>query len=177
MFTAIKRRFQDARTIKVLLTAAEKHANKAGHKQPAAEHLVLAALDLPDGTARRTFERLQRDPMLFQSAIEQQYQDALRQVGVELSTATNLDELATPIPPTNGLFRAQPSAQALMQELANEVMRNSHAADSTMPLVGAHVLLSDTAAQFGVVARALQTMGIDRTSLAKAASQELQSWR
>ena len=169
MFNALKRRFQDARTINTLLTCAEKYANEAGQKWPAAEHVVLAALDLPDGTARRTFERLRCDPTAFKAAIEQQYRDALQHVGIELPVETPLDESAPPIPSAKGVFKAQPSAQALMKVLAHEVMR-----DATTPLLGAHVILSATAAQFGVVIRALKTMGIDRVSLANAACAELQ---
>ncbi len=170
MFNTIKRRFQDARTVKALLTSAEKYANEAGQKQPAAEHLVLAALDLPDGTARRTFERLQCDPTAFKTAIEQQYRDALHQVGIELPVETTMDALAAPPAYPKGLFQAQPSAQALMKVLAHDVMR-----DATTPLLGAHVILSATKAQFGVVIRAVKTMGIDRVSLANAACAELQS--
>ncbi|MGZ8476106.1 MAG: Clp protease N-terminal domain-containing protein, partial [Candidatus Limnocylindria bacterium] len=46
------------RTIKKLLTDAEVEARAMGEAEPGAEHLLLAALDLPDGSARRAFERL-----------------------------------------------------------------------------------------------------------------------
>ncbi len=65
------------RTIKKLLTDAEVEARAMGEAEPGAEHLLLAALELPDGTARRAFERLDVDPTRLRSAIVDQQAEAL----------------------------------------------------------------------------------------------------
>jgi ATP-dependent Clp protease ATP-binding subunit ClpA len=66
----IKTRFSDMRMIRTLLEGAEAEAGRAGESMPGAEHLLLAALDLPDGTARRAFERVGADPSALRQAIE-----------------------------------------------------------------------------------------------------------
>jgi hypothetical protein len=53
---------RDMRTIKTLMTGAEAEALEAGESVPGAEHLLLSALALPDGSARRAFERVGADP-------------------------------------------------------------------------------------------------------------------
>jgi ClpA/ClpB-like protein len=50
---------------------------------PGAEHLLLAALELPDGTARRAFERVGADPNALRQAIEEQHAEALCAVGID----------------------------------------------------------------------------------------------
>lgn len=69
-------------TVKSLCLGAEKHANAHGQKEPGAEYFVLAALELPDGTARKTFESVHVDAEAFRAAITQQYQDALQNGGI-----------------------------------------------------------------------------------------------
>ena len=63
---------RDARTIKQLLEGAEAEATRAGEPQPGAEHLLLAALDLPDGSARRAFAAAGADPDALRDAIAAQ---------------------------------------------------------------------------------------------------------
>lgn len=159
MFSSIKRRLGDMATIKALCTAAEQHANAEGQQQPGAEHFILAALALPDGTAAAAFRRLQADPAAFRSAIESQYAQALCGVGVSLE-----GELppAAPVAAGAGPYRAGASGQALMQALAAQDKGGK-------PLIGAHVLLAACSAQHGVTARALHSMGIAPAALAEAA--------
>ncbi|WP_334190679.1 Clp protease N-terminal domain-containing protein [Noviherbaspirillum sp.] len=166
MFAKIKQRFQDMHTIKTLCASAEKHANADGQKEPGAEHFVLAALELPDGTARKAFERMQTDPDDYRAAIARQYDDALRHVGIEIPE-DHADGGAA-IPAGAGIYKAQPSAQALMQQLANR-----QKADAGEPLLGAHVLLAVTAARHGVALRAFRAMGIQPAALADAAAAEI----
>jgi hypothetical protein len=52
MFDRLRHRLRGVGTLKTLCEAAEQHARRAGQDQPGAEHFVLAALDLPDGSAR-----------------------------------------------------------------------------------------------------------------------------
>lgn len=170
MFTRIRQRFQDMHTIKVLCQSAERHANADGQKEPGAEHFVLAALELPDGTARKAFERMQSDPDNYHEAIARQYDNALRNIGIEV-TPDAVGSDATPLPAGKGVYHAQPSAQALMQQLA---ARNK--GDAGKPLLGAHVLLAATAARHGVTLRAFQAMGIEPAALADAAAAEIDAF-
>ncbi len=168
MFNKIKRRFRDMSTIKALCVGAEKHANAEGHKEPGSEHFVLAALELPDGTARKAFERINIDPNNYRTAITRQYEDALRNIGIELPRGGAVSDNAVTVPSGTGVYNAQSSAQVLMQHLANQ-----QKTDSSTPLLGAHVILAVTAAQYGVAVRALRAMGVDPATLAEAARAEI----
>jgi ATP-dependent Clp protease ATP-binding subunit ClpA len=172
MFRKIKQRFRDMGTIKSLCLGAEKHANANGQKEPGAEHFLLTALELPDGTARKAFERVHVDPNGFRAAIIQQYQDALRNVGIESPQHSAINDEIVPMLSSTGMYKAQPSAQALMQQLV--IQRKS---DPSVPLLGAHVIIAVTSAQYGVAARALRAMGIDLKNLTEAATAEIDSIR
>lgn len=162
MFKRIRHHLQSARTLKQLCTSAEKHARTQGHRAPGAEHFLLAALDLPDGSAQRAFKRLGADPRAVPAAIEQQYRDALQ--GLALGAA-----LPAAAPTTAGhprLYPAQPSAQELMQALARS--RRAQAG----PLCGAHVVALVADMPQGVAARTLRAMQVDAAKLASAARAE-----
>lgn len=173
MFKAIKQRFRDVGTINALCMGAEKLANAEGQKEPGAEHLVLMALELPDGTARKAFNRIQADPDGFRAAITRQYEDALRNVGVALPPDERALDAATPVPSGKGLYKVQASAQALMQTMIYEIKVKEQKANPAGPLLGAHVLLAATYAQYGVAVRAFRAMGIDPKKLAQAAREEI----
>lgn len=177
MFKTIRQRFRDMGTIKALCFEAEKLANAEGQKEPGVEHFVLSALALPDGTARKAFLRIHADPDNFRAAIAKQYKDALQNMGIALPHDAEISGEATPIPTSKGPYKAQPSAQALMQTLTREIMVREQKADSTAPLLSAHVVLAATSAQYGVAARALRAMGIDPASLADAAKMEIAAYR
>ncbi|MFM9433874.1 ATP-dependent Clp protease ATP-binding subunit ClpA [Janthinobacterium sp. CG_23.3] len=167
MFDAIKKRFRDMGTIKALCQGAERHANLAGQKEPGAEHFVLAALDLPDGSARGVFERLRADPDGYRAAIAQQYEDALRNVGIAVPQgAAGFGAAAAPATSAT-IYSGQPSAQALMKRLAGQEKNGA-------PLLGAHVILAVADSQYGVAARALQAMGLAPAQLAQAAQAQLE---
>ena len=130
MFRQLQHRFQSMRTLSRLCTGAEAHARASGQAAPGAEHFLLAAIDLPDGSARRALESVGVAPAAVRDAIEQQYRDALRSVGLD-ATLPQAPALAPPAP---GLYRAQPSGQEVMQTLARS--RKSQGG----PLLGAHVV-------------------------------------
>ena len=165
MFASIKRRIREIQTIGTLCKAAEKHARASGQQQPGAEHFMLAALELPDGSARRVFERVGADPQEFGKAIEQQYRDALHAVGLDLP-ALDEPEQAQAFAEASGVYRAQPSGQAVMQRMAEQ--RTSGA-----PLSGAHVVLAVASSEHGVAPRALRSMGVNREHLLSAARAEI----
>ncbi|AMC36828.1 Clp protease N-terminal domain-containing protein [Janthinobacterium sp. B9-8] len=166
MLGKIKQKICDMGTVKTLCLEAEKYANANGQKEPGAEHFFLAALALPDGTARKAFERIHIDPNGFQAAINQQYQDALRNVGIEPHFAFSQDTVA--VLPSTGVYKAQFSAQSLMQELARQ-----RKAEPGMPLLSAHVIMALGSAQYGIAMRALKVMGVDMQMLIESAAAEI----
>lgn len=173
MFNSIKQRFQDMRTITALCTRAEKIANEDGQTLPGAEHFILSALELPDGTACKVFERIQTDPTGFRIAIKQQYDDALQSIGIKLPPDTMNSVVAIPVTSGAGLYKTQPSAQALMQILTKEIMINERKKNPESQLLGAHVILAATVAKYSVTMRAFRAMGIDSTKLAEASRSEI----
>jgi ATP-dependent Clp protease ATP-binding subunit ClpA len=166
MFGRIKQRMQDMGTVKALCLAAEKHAHEDGQNEPGAEHFMLAALDLPDGSARRVLGKLGVEPDRLRDAIARQHADALSSVGFDPSLLAALNADA-PVPAElkPGVYRASASGQALMQALAR---REGVAADA--PMTGAHVLSVIAAMKHGIAARALRMLGIDPVALAAAAA-------
>lgn len=172
MLRMLKQRINDIRTIKNLCLNAERHANAEDLKAPGLEHFVLAALDLPDGTARKAFQRLGVDPDAFRSAIAGQYEIALRGIGID---ATHLDSMhgsAAGISPDKGLYQSQPQVQAFMQRLAGR--RKTDAGEA---LLGADVIEAIATFQYGVASRAFAAMGINREALMEAARNEAISTR
>ncbi|MBB6467820.1 ATP-dependent Clp protease ATP-binding subunit ClpA [Aminobacter lissarensis] len=163
MFSRIKARFNDMSTIKSLCEAAEAYALQDQQREPGAEHFLLAALDLPDGTARLTFERIRADPEALKPAIARQYGDALAAIGLDVGAAASAGY--APLAARPGPFNASASGQEIMQQLAAE--RKAHG-----PLLGAHVVATIASMQHGVAARALRAMGVDAGML-KAAAEEI----
>ncbi|KQW87086.1 hypothetical protein ASC94_27060 [Massilia sp. Root418] len=151
-------------TIKALCEGAEEQARKAGQEQPGAEHYVLSALALEDGSARRVFGRLGKDAEAYRAALARQHSEALRKLGIDAGGA------GEPLPvagEASGLFDSQPSGQALMQALP-ELAKQSQA-----PLRGAHVLLAAAGMQHSLAARALRAMDVELEALVQAADEEL----
>lgn len=161
----LPRAIQDMRTIKTLLTAAEAEAQRAGDSLPGPEHLLLAAFDLPDGTARQAFERAGADPAGFRAAVDAAHRQALQDIGVQVAGASGpLPEAAPP----GGLYRLTAPGQEVFQaavQLAKDGRRS--------PLRGAHVVAAVGGQERGTVARALQNLGVDRGALTAAAGEVL----
>jgi ATP-dependent Clp protease ATP-binding subunit ClpA len=159
------KRFRDMRTIRTLLEGAEAEAGRAGESVPGAEHLLLAALDLPDGTARRAFERVGADPSALRQAIEEQHVEALRAVGIHADAGA---EGAVSIARhTKGVYRSSGSAQSAFQA-AGKLARETRS-----QLVGAHVVLAIAGMEHGTAIRAVRSLGIDIDALAAAARDEV----
>ena len=161
-----RRPFRDMRTMKALFDSAEASALQAGEPKPGAEYLVLAALDLPDGSARRAFERIGANPDQFRSAIAGQHAAALRAVGIE-SIDDSLDgQIPAPSPP-RGPLRTAPSAQKVFRKVVKLVRKEKS------ELYGAYIVLVAAQAEHGTTARALRHMGVDPEALGAAARTEL----
>lgn len=155
-------------TVTTLLRGAEAHARAAGDDLPGAEHLLLSALDLDDGSARRAFERIGADPDRFGDAIALQHAGGLRTIGVEVPTEVLPEPAdAAGIAAPTGVYRCAPSGQVAFQE-AVELQKTSR----SRRLLGAHVVAAVARMEHGTAARALWAMGVDRDSLASAARSE-----
>jgi ATP-dependent Clp protease ATP-binding subunit ClpA len=170
MFQRIRRRFKDMGTLKVLCEGAERHALQDGQQEPGAEHFLLAALDLPDGAARRTFARLAADPDRLREAIAQQHGDALRGIGIDPSLVALMEEGGAPPQAARAIYSTKPSGQAVIHELAAQ---REH--DKDAPLSGAHVVLAVASVRQGASVRALARLGIGLDAIGAAARDELQS--
>jgi hypothetical protein len=156
------RRVRDARTLSTLLRAAERHAHDLGDAPPGTEHLLLAALDLPDGSARRAFARVGADPDGLRAAVVRGHDDALRAIGLEPPDEASLgaDRPARP-----RLYRATPAVTLAVHATAP-------LAKADGGLQSAHVVVTVAEQEHGTAARALRAMGVDRLALAAAARAE-----
>lgn len=168
----LKNPVRDIRTIKQLLTGAEAEARQMGDTLPGAEHLLLSALALADGSARRVFERLGAGADGIRSAIVAHHAEALQTVGVEPIDAAALLPTPDAVDPPTGAFRSSASAQGVFQEAVKVAKR-----DKASRLVGAHVVVAVAQMEHGTAAEALRGMGIDRHALAAAAWSELGAGR
>ncbi|MEI3856126.1 MULTISPECIES: Clp protease N-terminal domain-containing protein [Ensifer] len=157
MFQGIKSKLNDMSTVKLLCERAEAHALLDQQREPGAEHFLLAALDLPDGTARLAFEKAGLAPDALRGAIERQYVDALRSIGLKANMPAD-----TPMSASPGIYQAASSGREIMQALA--ATRRDHG-----PLLGAHVVGIVAGMSHGVAARALRAMGADPSTLKSAA--------
>ena len=156
------------RAIKQLLTDAEREARSMGDAEPGAEHLLLAAIDLPDGTAGRVLAGFDVDADRLRQAIVDHHAAALASVGID---APDL-RTASPIEPANGSgpYRSTASAREAFQAAAAMARRDR-------ALLGAHVVAAVAEMEHGTTAGVLRTLGIDRTALAAASREAIAAAR
>jgi len=169
MFKRIKLRIQDMKTISKLISGADKQANVRGEEEPGAEHYLLSALDLPEGSAKRVFERIGIDPNKLNDAIGKQYSEALKAIGID---ADSIDFEAEPMKTERMFHNSKPSGQAVMKELYALKKK-----DKKKPLLGAHVIGVVASMEHGVAARALREMGVEQAAITKAVNDELESFQ
>jgi ATP-dependent Clp protease ATP-binding subunit ClpA len=158
----------DMRTIKHLLTDAERIAREMGEEEPAAEHLLLSAVGLPDGSAGRALASQGVDADAIRTALRNEQADALVAAGVAREVA---EAAADPAPLGAAgaplIYAASPSAQEAFQA-AGKLARTAK-----QRLAGAHVVIAVAELERGTVARVLDRLGVDRRQLAEAARAEL----
>jgi ATP-dependent Clp protease ATP-binding subunit ClpA len=163
-----KRALDDMRTIKQLLTEAERISRELGEAEPGAEHMLLSAIALPDGTAGHALGRLGVDADRIRAALVDEQADALVAVGVPREQA---ETLAVPTPLGDAdrplLYGAGPTAREVFKA-ASDLARGAK-----QRLVGAHVVLAIAGVERGTVARLLDRLGLDRGAVADAARAEL----
>lgn len=166
LIDTIKQRLADMKTISKLCLGAERHANQQGEEKPGAEHFMLAALDLPDGSARNVFSRLNIDPQTMAEAIKQQHVDALNRLGIEPEVVEAAYDTVPEVTPKVALYDTTASGQALMQKLYQRNKKSKEA------LIGAHVLDVVAAMDYGIAPRVLQVMGVETKALKQAIAAE-----
>lgn len=156
----------DIATMNVLLPAAERLAHEQGEREPAAEHLLLAALDLPDGGARRAFAAVGIDADELGGAVAAVHAEALSSVGVVVDAAALEAALPGATEP-RGAYRSSPGAQQLFQRATalSKALKQ--------PLTSTDVLLAATELEQGPLPRAFDRLGVTREQLAAAARDEL----
>jgi len=161
----------DIRTMNALFPGAELEARRVGQKVPGAEHLVLAALELPEGSARRSFESVGADPGAFQAAIVAQRDAALRDAARRAARSEPGDEESdedTPAPAQILMpVRTSPTAQAVFKEVVDLVRKEK------APFYGAYIVMVAAGIEQGTTARALRSMGVDLAALADATRAEI----
>lgn len=149
-----------------LFTTAEAEAARLGVSKPGAEYLVLSALQLPEESGRRSFERVGADPDDFSVALISQHNDALRAVGIE-PTDVVLDQALAEPAPSRRPVRYAASGRALFQEVVQLVR------EEKSQIYGAYIVLVAAQIDHGTTPRTLQRMSVDRHELATAARAEL----
>lgn len=168
MFKRLKLRIRDTRTISKLIPGADKQALLMGETSPGAEHFMLSAFELSDNTARNIFKRMNKTPEDFKTAIQTQYNNALAELGINITVdAGQLEAVAEPV----SLNKSKASGK--------ELMKNLHAlkkADKDRPLLGAHVVKVIAGMEHGVAIRALRVLGIEKAALLQAAEAELNAY-
>jgi hypothetical protein len=160
MLGYFRRRLQDVATIRRLCESAETHALADGQTQPGAEHFLLAALDLPDGSARRVFEELAADPAAIKAAIAKQYAEPLAALGLGEDALARVVEQRQAAR-ANVIYDAAASGQEVMQTLTANRAEGG--------LTGAAVVKAVASIPHGVAARALRVMGLEPDAVRRTA--------
>lgn len=150
----------DARTIRALLEGAERESAAMGEPDPGAEHVLISAALLPDGTAARALSALGIDADALRAAVQGVHSDALGGISVTVPVA----------PRTRGAMRSQDSVRELLKATASE-----RSAQGSRRFFGAHVLLGVTDLEGGTALLALERLGVSPAQLRTAAEAALSS--
>ena len=164
MIQWFRTRNQSIRIVTQVLRAAERESQRDGRQEPAAEDLVLAALELPDGTAQRALATVGCDAEGLRNALAAQHANALSTTGISGDVP---DNAVPPLAAPRGVYRSAGSAQELFQE----VTRRQRQAGS--PLTSAWFLLVGAERVKGPLARALAELDLSRTDVVRAAKAEI----
>lgn len=147
----------DIQLITELLNRAEQEALSLGEAAPAAEHLLLAAVSLPDRSAATALGHGADD---VRTAIEALHSQSLASVGI--TPPSRLDAPATaPL-----VYDSTPTARDVFQRA------RLLAKKSPTGLRTAHVLLAVLEQRHGTAARVIDRLGVDRASAAIRAEAE-----
>lgn len=158
----VRRRLHDVSTIRQVLERAEQLARADGVEHPGAEHLVLAACELPDGTATAALAAVGTTPEELAAALRVVHDEALGAVGVRAAEPAVDDALPDP-PAPRGIYRGQVPLQQVFGR-ARELV-----AEEDSRLSGGWFLAAAAERRRGTTARALDRLDVDRDALAAAA--------
>lgn len=155
MFAKLKNAKADITTMNLLLPEAERIARSQGATEPGAEHLVAAAISLPDGIAAHILgdRGIDRDRWL--QAVADQHATALQSVGIDGSAVG----VATDAMPARGPLRSQES----MRDLFGHAVARAKAA--RRPLHSGDVLAVALDLEHGTVPRTVDHLGLSRSAL------------
>ena len=169
MFSTLRARKRDMRTLSALMSTSLERAGRDGGRLAGAHDLLVAALELDDGTAEEVFARLGSSGSAFVAAIDEQDAEALRSLGIDEPTDAGAGTAAS-------AGTARPSGTDATYDAA---IRNIHAVHNegaeVRALVGAHVVAGVAEVERGVAARALRVMGLrpaDVVTVARAVAEE-----
>ncbi|TIM41186.1 Clp protease N-terminal domain-containing protein [Mesorhizobium sp.] len=126
---------------------------------------MLAAIDLPDNTARLAFREIGADAAGFRDVVGAQYWEALRSVGVNAGEQISWGLTPEPLQGAAGLYDPAPSGAEVMKELA----ANRKRSPSTAGCACRGYSRRNGAGR--VAARALRCMGVDPDALMAAANE------
>lgn len=159
---------RDMRTIGALLGDAEQVARRLGDEEPAAEHLLLAALKLPDGSAARALGAVGVSAEHLERALVEEQAASLERAGFDTDAAARLAQPEAVSPAAGaGIYRSSMSAQELFRAAGDR------ARSARQRLAGAHVVVAASEVEDGTLARVLERLGVDRPAMRAAAEAEL----
>lgn len=141
------------------------HAERLGDRQVGAEHMLLAALERPDGPARRAFARAGADPTAAEDAIRWVHASALRSVGLAPVPDAALDAA-----PRAG--RRYPDFGESGRQILGEAATRSRGAGPDA--VELHLIDAIGDLREGTAARALRELGLRPGALHAAVMDELE---
>ena len=154
MLKKLRDRFESMRAIADLSTRAEAIARRWGVVEPAAEHFLLAALEMPDNSAAQALSALGHDQASLEDAIREQHSATLAIAGISQEHVVEGEFIGGPT--DTGLYRAAATGKQLMQILSRQAReRNSGGFRSLQ------VLEAALAMRHGVVPRVLKKLGVE----------------
>jgi len=83
---------RDMRTIGRLLTDAGQIARRMGDERPSAEHLLISAIGLPDGSAATVFATFDLDGTRLETAVRAEHAAGLVAAGIAPETAARMND-------------------------------------------------------------------------------------
>ena len=165
---SIRNGIGDIRFMNALFTTAEHEAHELGDDVPGAEHLLLAALTLPDDSGRRALTTCAATIDDVRGAIAATHADALRFAGVAPQDADPSGPASARKP--QGPFRSSGTAQLVFQRAVA-----LSKLDRPPALRSAHIVLAVAELEHGTSSRVLRRLGIDPATLQRAAREAMTS--
>lgn len=165
---SIRNGIGDIRFMNALFTTAEKEAQDLGDDLPGAEHLLLAALTLPDDSGRRALTSCAATIDDLRGAIAAAHADSLRFAGVAPEDA-DLPGAASVRKPA-GPFQSSGTAQLVFQRAVA-----LSKLDRPASLRSAHIVLAVAELEHGTSSRVLRRLGVDPAVLQRAAREAMAS--